>query len=84
MPTQPAVGPGGAQRPGLNPSGGSNPQAAVGMGAMPGTGPSQVAAGFPPAAPPGVAAAMSRGDNGGPPRTDMDSARRDASGMQDF
>jgi hypothetical protein len=32
-----------------------------------------------------VAAAMARGDNGGPPRPDMEAARRDGPGsMQDF
>jgi hypothetical protein len=86
MPTQPAVGPGGPQRAGLNPGTGQTPPAPqpAGMGAMPGPVPSPVGAGFPPPGPPpGVAAAMSRGDNGGP-RSDMDSPRRDAPGMQDF
>jgi DivIVA domain-containing protein len=82
MPTQPAVGPGGPQRPGLNPgTGPTPPQPSAGMGGIPGTGPSPVTAGFPPG-PPGVAA-MVRGDNGGP-RPDMDNARRDAPGMQEF
>ncbi len=86
MPTQPAVGPGGTPRPPLNPGTGAPPPpppAGIAAGSHPAPGPGATSA-FPPGPPLG-AGAMARGsDNGGVRGPDMEPARRDPSGLQDF
>ncbi|MEX5632200.1 DivIVA domain-containing protein [Parafrankia sp. FMc2] len=88
MPTQPAVGPGGPSRPGLNP-GASNPTpvpANVGgpQNAGPGQPPQHVGAQAFQTAPPMGAPALARESNGHNGRPDLDPGRRDAAGMQEF
>lgn len=84
MPTQPAVGPGVPQRPGIGPGGHTPtpPPAAVGAGPTPvpqHMGPQSFQTG--PSMGPG---GMARGDSNGHGRPDLEPARRDAPGMQEF
>jgi DivIVA domain-containing protein len=86
MPTQPAVGSGAPQRPGLNP--GSQPPPPAVMGGMPQPAGAGVQGPVPAnayqAGPPlGAGAAMARGDNG-VGRPDLEQGRRDAPGMQEY
>jgi DivIVA domain-containing protein len=86
MPTQPAVGAGGTPRPPLNPGAGPPPPPApigIAAGPQPPPGPAATSA-FPPGPPLG-AGVMARGsDNGGLRGPDMEPARRDPSGIQEF
>ncbi|OAA28643.1 DivIVA domain-containing protein [Frankia sp. EI5c] len=89
MPTQPAVGPGGPSRPGLNPgTSAPTPVPAANVG-MQNTGPGQpsqqhMAAQAFQSGPPMGAATMARESNGHGVRPDLDPGRRDAAGMQEF
>jgi hypothetical protein len=82
MPTQPAVGSGPPQRPGLNPGNQAPPPAVVGMPQGAGA-PGPVPANGYQAGPPLGAGAMARGDNG-VGRPDMEPSRREAPGVQDY
>ncbi|CAO5167690.1 cell division initiation protein [Frankia sp. AiPs1] len=84
MPTQPAVGAGGPPRPGLNPGAPAPQSTAVGMGPGPGGMPQGGPAHQPtfPPGPPLPAGAMARDNGHG--RPDVDPARRDAPGMQEY
>ncbi|WP_239312191.1 MULTISPECIES: DivIVA domain-containing protein [unclassified Frankia] len=88
MPTQPAVGPGGTPRPPLNPGTGSAPPpppTGITAGSQQPAASSVAASAFPPGPPLGAGAAMARGsDNGGVRGPDIEPARRDSSGLQDF
>lgn len=81
MPTQPAVGPGGPPRPGLNP-GAPAPPPAVGMG--PGGGPPPNPGHAPTFPGPPMPAGATMGRDNGHGRPDLEPARRDAPGMQEF
>jgi DivIVA domain-containing protein len=83
MPTQPAVGSGGPPRAPLNPGGQAPPPQPAGIAA--GQQGQQVSApSFPPGPPMGNGAIARNGDNGGGRGPEMESARREPSGMQDF
>ncbi|EFC79830.1 DivIVA domain-containing protein [Parafrankia sp. EUN1f] len=87
MPTQPAVGPGGPSRPGLNP-GQSAPTPVPANVGMQNTGPGQPAQHLAAPAfqtgPPIGAGALAREANGHNGRPDLDPGRREAAGMQEF
>ncbi|WP_131747394.1 DivIVA domain-containing protein [Frankia sp. Cppng1_Ct_nod] len=84
MPTQPAVGAGGPPRPTLNPGTGS-PQPPAGIAAGSQQGPGPVATSAFPQGSPLPAGAMARGsENGGVRGPELEPARRDVPGIQDF
>ncbi|WP_175084703.1 DivIVA domain-containing protein [Candidatus Frankia nodulisporulans] len=85
MPTQPAVGAGAPQRPGLNPGAPTPAPTAVSMGPGPGQGGVPQSPGHQPTLPPRPpmpAGAMARDNGHG--RPDLDPARRDGPGIQEY